>query len=133
MTIKEGTKDEEKKKKTSAARRAKSFGREGQYQIRDMLLKHFTDLTEDDVVSRPMGSQGSDIMLSTAALAVFPFDVEVKYRQTIQICTWMKQSEERLKTTDRHPIVFSKCRGRGNDWYVTISAKMFLELWDKGK
>ena len=37
---------------------AKSLGRQGQKKVRDIILKHFPDLEEDDVYSRPMGSPG---------------------------------------------------------------------------
>jgi hypothetical protein len=48
---------------------AKSKGRKLQQTVRDAVLAQYPDLTEDDVRSCPMGSNGEDIQLSTAAKA----------------------------------------------------------------
>jgi hypothetical protein len=48
-------------------------------------------LSEFDVVSRPMGSPGLDIMLSEKARAIFPFGIESKWHETLAIWNWAKQ------------------------------------------
>lgn len=62
---------------------AKAKGRNLQKKVRDAVLAQYPDLTEDDVRSCPMGSNGEDIQLSTAAKAAFPFSVECKARAKI--------------------------------------------------
>lgn len=60
---------------------AKAKGRKLQQTVRDAVLARYPDLTEDDVRSCPMGSNGEDIQLSTAAKATFPYSVECKARK----------------------------------------------------
>jgi len=64
--------------KTSSA---KAKGRNLQKYIRDYILKSFDGLTMLDVASRPMGSQGSDVMLSTLAKSLFKYNVECKNQE----------------------------------------------------
>lgn len=64
---------------------AKAKGRNLQKKVRDALLAKYPELTEDDVRSCPMGSNGEDIQLSTAAKAAFPYSVECKARAKIAI------------------------------------------------
>jgi hypothetical protein len=58
----------------------KAKGRRAQQAVVAKVLDTFSALTEDDVRSCPMGSNGSDVILSTAAKAAFPYEVEVKAR-----------------------------------------------------
>lgn len=64
---------------------AKAKGRNLQKRVRDEILARYPDLTEDDVRSCPMGSQGEDIQLSSAAKAAFPYSVECKARAKIAL------------------------------------------------
>lgn len=70
-----------KKRITTASAKAKA--RKLQQLVRDKLLATFPMLTDDDVVSCPMGSTGSDIKLSQAAKSLIPFDFEAKARAKI--------------------------------------------------
>lgn len=63
----------------TASRKAK--GRNLQKQICALILKIFPSLHESDVLSRAMGSQGSDIVLSNAAKKVFGYRVECKNQE----------------------------------------------------
>ena len=64
---------------------AKAKGRKLQQTVRDAVLAQFPDLTEDDVRSCPMGSNGEDIQLSSAAKKAFPYSVECKARKGIAL------------------------------------------------
>lgn len=66
--------------KTSSA---KAKGRRLQQTVRDGLLSRFDELTADDCRSCPMGSQGEDIQLSTAAKALIPYSIECKARARV--------------------------------------------------
>ena len=76
---------------------AKSKGRRLQQLVVSHILKHSKGLTEDDVVSRPMGSPGSDVMLSQEALKQWPFDIECKNLKDgfTKIYNALEQSEVR--------------------------------------
>ena len=73
---------------TTASRKQK--GREHQKQIADDIRKAF-NLPPEDVVSRPMGSPGIDVMLSVRARSVFPFGIECKRSESLSIPAWWKQ------------------------------------------
>lgn len=79
---------------------SKSLGRQGQKLVRDILLKNFPELEEDDIYSRPMGSPGEDLMLSPKARKLLPFDIEVKYGKQVNLIRANQQAEQ-------------ECRGKG--------------------
>lgn len=60
----------------------KAKGRRLQKLVVAKILSLFSNLSERDVQSRAMGSQGTDIVLSEAAHKCFPFSVECKNRET---------------------------------------------------
>lgn len=64
--------------KTSSA---KAKGRNLQKYICSCILKFFPAIPILDVVSRPMGSQGTDILLSAKAKEFFPYKVECKNQE----------------------------------------------------
>lgn len=57
---------------------AKAKGRKLQQFISATVVNAFPVLETDDVVSRPMGSGGVDIMMSPKAQKVFPVSIESK-------------------------------------------------------
>lgn len=56
---------------------AKAKGRRWQQNVAELITRTF-GLGEGDVVSRPMGSGGADLMMSPAARNLFPFTIECK-------------------------------------------------------
>lgn len=54
-------------------------------------------LSDNDVRSTPMGTSGSDLMLSDKALSVFPYDVECKNQQKLNVWDAYAQSATRAK------------------------------------
>lgn len=91
--------------KSTASRKQK--GRNLQKHVRDAILKHYSSLTEDDVKSAPMGTSGSDVVLSTAAKEQFPYDVECKNAQAINIWAAYEQSKKRCPAT-LQPVLIVK-------------------------
>lgn len=73
---------------------SKSLGRQGQKKVRDIILKHFSELEPDDIYSRPMGSPGEDLMLSPKARKLLPFDIEVKYGKQVNLIRACQQAEQ---------------------------------------
>jgi len=68
--------------KTSSA---KAKGRKLQQAVRDLLLQHSVGLTEDDIRSTSMGAGGEDILLSQAGREAFPWTVEVKAQEKLNV------------------------------------------------
>lgn len=54
-------------------------------------------LSENDVRSTPMGTSGSDVMLSDKALEVFPYDIECKNQERLNVWESYLQSTVRAK------------------------------------
>ena len=65
-------------KKKMSPRTSKAKGRRLQNWVADKLLAVFKALTPLDVRSTPMGVNGVDVQLSTAAFKKFPYDIECK-------------------------------------------------------
>lgn len=85
---------------------AKAKGRKFQQWCRDLLLKHAPVLTSDDVRSTSMGAGGEDILLSTAARAIYPWTVECKAQERLNIWKAWQQAVENRPVEVLEPIVF---------------------------
>lgn len=75
--------------KTSSA---KAKGRRAAQEAKDLIIKilshsvHLNDkLEDDDIVVTSSGDTGEDLKLSPAARAIFPFNVEVKNQEKLNI------------------------------------------------
>jgi hypothetical protein len=66
----------------TSSRKAK--GRKLQQLVRDAILSVFPTLTNDDVRSTGMGQSGDDILLSSKAKELFPYNVECKAQERIK-------------------------------------------------
>lgn len=85
---------------------AKNKGRKAQQKIKDAILEAFPELTSDDVSSRSMGAQGTDILLSTAAKKLFPYAVESKHLARIAVYKLFKQAQ--ANAGDEIPLLVIK-------------------------
>lgn len=70
----------------------KQKGMKFQGQIKQMILEHFPDLEEDDIVSRSSGAGGVDLHLSPKAHKLVPLDIEAKNQETTKVWEWWKQT-----------------------------------------
>ena len=105
-------------------RSAKNKGKRLQNQVRDLILEKFNSLESDDVRSITMGESGEDILLSPAARKLFPFSVECKNQEKLNIWKSLEQSET---NSGKHtPIVIFK-RNRTKT-YVALEFDKLLEL-----
>ena len=107
----------------SKTRSNKAKGRQGQQEVRDMILDTFSSLHKDDVKSNPMGSFGEDILLSPKAREFVPFNIEVKRKKRIGAVRFMEQAEKH--GTHRPCVFFREDRGK---WYTILEADVFLKL-----
>lgn len=106
-------------------RSAKAKGRKLQNTVRDLIKEHFPQLHPDDVVSTQMGGAGVDIQLSPAARKVFPYSIECKNTEKINIWAALEQSEANVKD-GTFPVVFFK--RNHSKTYVAIDADHFFDL-----
>ena len=107
------------------SKQGKQKGRLGQQEIRDALLKTFTELEPDDVKSTIMGDTGADIQLSPKAQKIIPISIEVKRRRSglKTVYSWMDQATNHSKGP---PVVFY--RPDRQPWLVVVNLEHYLEL-----
>ena len=105
-------------------RSAKNKGKRLQNKVRDLILEKFNILEEDDVRSITMGDSGEDILLSPAARRLFPFSVECKNQEKLNIWGALEQAEE---NSGKHsPLVIFK-RNRSKT-YAVLEFEELLKL-----
>ena len=105
-------------------RSAKNKGKRLQNKIRDLILEKFDSLEKDDVRSITMGDSGEDILLSPAARRLFPFSVECKNQEKLNIWSALEQAEE--NSGNHSPLVIFK-RNRSKT-YAVLEFDKLLEL-----
>ena len=108
-------------------RSAKNKGKRLQNKIRDLILEKFDILEPDDVRSITMGDSGEDILLSPAARKLFPFSVECKNQEKLNIWGALEQAEE--NSGNHSPLVIFK-RNRSKT-YAVLEFKELLKLLDE--
>lgn len=102
---------------------AKAKGRNFQKYVRDMLLKTFPSLEQDDVRSTSMGASGEDLQLSPAARKLIPYQIECKSKAKSQIHTYYEQAQTHGK---HEPLVVVKMDRR--EPLAIVSLEHFLQL-----
>ena len=110
-------------------RSAKNKGKRLQNKIRDLILEKFDILEPDDVRSITMGDSGEDILLSPAARRLFPFSVECKNQEKLNIWGALEQAED--NSGNHTPLVIFK-RNRSKTCAVLEFDKL-LELLNESE
>ncbi len=104
---------------------AKAKGRRLQQEVRDAVLKAFPQLEPDDVRSTSMGASGSDLLLSPAARRVFPYSVEAKNVESLNIHKAIEQAHKGAAKETVPVVVFRK---NNTPAYVAVYFQHFLDL-----
>ena len=105
-------------------RSAKNKGKRLQNNVRDLILEKFTQLEPDDVRSTTMGDSGEDILLSPAARKLFPFSVECKNQEKLNIWSSLEQAEN---NSGKHTplLIFKRNRTKT---YAVLELNELLKL-----
>ena len=88
--------------KTSSA---KAKGRNLQKWVVSKLIEHL-QLDEEDLESRPMGSSGEDIIMGKLSRQKFPYSVECKNQEKVNVWKAYEQCDKNAK--DYEPVVVIK-------------------------
>ena len=106
------------------SRSAKNKGKRLQNSVRDLILEKFNQLEEDDVRSITMGDSGEDILLSPAARKLFPFSVECKNQEKLNIWSSLEQTET---NAGKHTplLIFKRNRSKT---YAVLEIEDFIKL-----
>lgn len=105
---------------------SKAKGRLGCQAVQQLLLD-WLPLTEADVFVKAGSQGGCDLHLSDAALKVFPYAIEVKNKETLNIWSALKQAADNAE--GQTPVVFFK-RAHA-PLFVALKADDFLRLFDR--
>ena len=79
--------------KTSSA---KAKGRNLQKKVRELLIEHL-GVDPEEIESRSMGAGGEDLIMAKAARNLFPYSIECKNQEALNIWAAYKQAEENCK------------------------------------
>ena len=102
---------------------AKAKGRRLQQWVRDLLIEKL-DVHPEDVESRSMGAGGEDLIMARAAREKFPYSVECKNQEKVNV--WESYSQAVENSKDYEPVVVIK---RNNHKpLVVVDAEYFVGL-----
>ena len=105
--------------KTSSA---KAKGRRLQQKFMQLLIEKL-DIDPEDIESRSMGAGGEDLIISKAARSKFPFSVECKNQERLNV--WSAWEQAKGNRGIYEPLVVIK--KNGVDPLVVLDAKIFME------
>lgn len=109
---------------TVQSRKAKA--RRLQQETRDLLLEHFSQLTDGDVVSVPMGVSGEDLLLSPLAREVLRCSFECKNQEKLSLWKELDQTEKNAAKVGRHPVLVFRKNGAPSR--VVIRTELFVKM-----
>ena len=102
---------------------AKAKGRRLQQQFRDLLIEKL-DIHPEDIESRSMGAGGEDLVMARAAREKFPYSIECKNVEKLNVWEAYKQASENSK--DYEPLVVMK--KNNHKTLVVIDAEHFVKI-----
>ena len=102
---------------------AKAKGRRLQQWFRDLLIEKL-NIHPEDIDSRSMGAGGEDLIMARAAREKFPYSVECKNQEKINL--WESYNQARQNSKNHEPVVILK---RNNSKpLILIDAEYFVKL-----
>ena len=102
---------------------AKQKGRKLQQWFRDLLIEEL-EVHPEDIESRSMGAGGEDLIMSRAARAKFPYSIECKNQESVNV--WKSYDQAKENSGNYEPIVVLK-RNKAKP-LVLINAEHFVNL-----
>ena len=87
------------------------------------LVEHL-QLNPDDLESRPMGSSGEDVIMGVQSRELFPYSVECKNQEKVNVWAAYEQSE--ANCGKHEPLVVIKKNHKKP--LVVVDAEYFIEL-----
>ena len=102
---------------------AKAKGRRFQQWVRDQLIEKL-NVHPEDVESRSMGSGGEDLIMARAARSKFPYSIECKNQESVNV--WKSYAQAKGNAGEYEPLVVLK---RNNTKpLVLLDAEYFIAL-----
>jgi|TARA_Y100000310_G_scaffold61939_1_gene57186 hypothetical protein len=100
---------------------AKAKGRRLQQWVRDKLIEH-RNVHPEDIESRSMGAGGEDLIMARDARQKFPFSVECKNQEKLNV--WDAYDQACANSGDYEPILIMKKNGKKP--LVVLDAENFI-------
>ena len=105
---------------------AKAKGRRLQQWVRNLLIEEL-EVHPEDIESRSMGAGGEDLIMARAARKKFPYSIECKNQESINI--WKSYEQAKENSGEYEPIVVLK---RNNvKPLVLVDANYFVNLHNR--
>ena len=106
---------------------AKAKGRKLQQWVRDQIIEQL-EVHPEDIESRSMGAGGEDLIMARAARERFPFSVECKNVEKLNV--WEAYEQAKSNSKDHGPIVIMKKNQKKP--LVVVDADFFISLFKRG-
>tara|TARA_Y100000589_G_scaffold280587_1_gene277059 strand:+ start:204 stop:545 length:342 start_codon:yes stop_codon:yes gene_type:complete len=106
---------------------AKAKGRKLQQWVRDQIIEQL-EVHPEDIESRSMGAGGEDLIMARAARQKFPFSVECKNVEKLNV--WEAYEQAKSNSKDHEPIVVMKKNQKKP--LVVVDADFFISLFKRG-
>ena len=103
---------------------AKAKGRRLQQQFRELLIEEL-GIHPEDIESRSMGAGGEDLIMARAAREKFPYSIECRNVEKLNVWEAYKQASENSK--DYEPLVVMK--KNNHKTLVVLDAESFVKLF----
>ena len=105
---------------------AKAKGRKLQQWVRDQIIEQL-EVHPEDIESRSMGAGGEDLIMARAARQKFPFSVECKNVEKLNV--WEAYEQAKSNSKDHEPIVVMKKNQKKP--LVVVDADFFISLFKR--
>ena len=105
---------------------AKAKGRKLQQWVRDQIIEQL-EVHPEDIESRSMGAGGEDLIMARAARQKFPFSIECKNVEKLNV--WEAYEQAKSNSKDHEPIVVMKKNQKKP--LVVVDADFFISLFKK--
>ena len=102
---------------------AKAKGRRLQQWFRDLLIEKL-NIHPEDIESRSMGAGGEDLIMARAAREKYPYSIECKNQEKINL--WESYNQAQQNSKNHEPVVILK---RNNSKpLILVDAEYFVKL-----
>lgn len=121
----------------------KAKGRKACKEVADLLLKYAPELKVDDVRVTSSGATGEDILMSPFARSIYPFTIEVKNQESLNIWSALNQAKQHLisasqipnkPNSDQSSVTPVLCFRRNRSLlYISMEMEDFLKLFRRNQ
>lgn len=106
----------------------KAKGRRACLELAELLLKYCPDLKPDDIRVTSSSACGEDILLSPKAREIYPYAIEVKNVEKLNVWKAYEQARTHLKQTPERIVPILAFKRNRSDMLVCLNVEDFLWL-----